>query len=192
MSEVAKDAWRKYLIQLQAHPLRTKAATSAVLAGTSDLIAQKIAGTKKIQLRRVLLFMLYGFGYAGPFGHFLHKFMDSLFRGKKDNKTVAKKVLLEQLIVSPWNNMMFMFYYGLVMEGRPLSAVKSKVRKDLPSVQFAAWKVWPILGWVNHQYIPLQFRVVYGSILGSLWYDTSTNSSALTVTAVMSFSSTNQ
>ncbi|CAN1279222.1 Peroxisomal membrane protein PMP22 [Linum perenne] len=161
MSEVAKDAWRKYLIQLQAHPLRTKAATSAVLAGTSDLIAQKIAGTKKIQLRRVLLFMLYGFGYAGPFGHFLHKFMDSLFRGKKDNKTVAKKVLLEQLIVSPWNNMMFMFYYGLVMEGRPLSAVKSKVRKDLPSVQFAAWKVWPILGWVNHQYIPLQFRVVW-------------------------------
>lgn len=24
MSDFAKDAWRKYLIQLQAHPLRTK------------------------------------------------------------------------------------------------------------------------------------------------------------------------
>ncbi|CAI0436981.1 unnamed protein product [Linum tenue] len=170
MSEVGKEAWRKYLIQLQAHPLRTKAITSGVLAGTSSLIAQKISGSK-IQLRKLVLFMLYGFGYAGPLAHFLHKLLDTLFRGKKDNKTVAKKVLLEQLIVSPWNNMVFMLYYGLVMEGQPWRSVKGKVRKDLPSVQFAAWKFWPIVSWVNHQYIPLQFRVVYGSFMGALWYD---------------------
>lgn len=35
---------------------------------------------------------LYGFAYSGPFGHFLHKLMDIIFRGKKDNTTVAKKV----------------------------------------------------------------------------------------------------
>lgn len=33
MSDVAKDAWRNYLIQLQAHPLRTK-----VLSPTPPLI----------------------------------------------------------------------------------------------------------------------------------------------------------
>lgn len=37
---------------------------------------------------------LYGFGYGGPFGHFFHKLMDAIFKGKKkDNTTVAKKVL---------------------------------------------------------------------------------------------------
>ena len=35
---------------------------------------------------------LYGFAYSGPFGHFLHKLMDIIFRGKKDNQTIAKKV----------------------------------------------------------------------------------------------------
>lgn len=108
---------------------------------------------------------LYGFAYSGPFGHFLHKLMDIIFRGKKDNQTVAKKVnplslrfesldmykfngplmgvsdicvheqnfvsidfekdiliellqvLLEQLSSSPWNNLLFMMYYGLVVEG---------------------------------------------------------------------------
>ena len=35
---------------------------------------------------------LYGFAYSGPFGHFLHKLMDKIFKGNKGNDTVAKKV----------------------------------------------------------------------------------------------------
>ncbi|GLU08203.1 hypothetical protein SLE2022_251270 [Rubroshorea leprosula] len=169
MSDIAKEAWRKYLIQLQAHPLRTKAITSGVLAGFSDVVAQKISGIKRLQLRRLLLIMLYGFAYGGPFGHFLHKLMDKIFKGKKNTKTIAKKVLLEQLISSPWNNFFFMTYYGLVIEGRPWTLVKNKVRKDYPTVQLTAWKFWPIVGWINYQYMPLQFRVLFHSFVASCW-----------------------
>ncbi|KAI3442111.1 uncharacterized protein J3R85_001709 [Psidium guajava] len=169
MSDRVQEAWRKYLIQLQAHPLRTKAITAGVLAGCSDVIAQKISGIKKLQLRRLLLIVLYGFAYGGPFGHFLHKLMDIIFKGKKGNRTVAMKVLLEQLTTSPWNNMFFMMYYGLVVEGRSWSLVKNKVRRDYPSVQLTAWKFWPIVGWVNYQYMPLQFRVLFHSFVASCW-----------------------
>ncbi|XVF38498.1 hypothetical protein REPUB_Repub20aG0107300 [Reevesia pubescens] len=169
MSDIAQEAWRKYLIQLQAHPLRTKAITAGVLAGCSDLIAQKISGVKRIQLRRLLLIMCYGFAYSGPFGHFLHKVMDIIFRGKKGSKTVAKKVLLEQLTSSPWNNFFFMMYYGLVVEGRPWNLVRSKVRNDYPKIQLTAWKFWPIVGWINYQYMPLQFRVLFHSFVASCW-----------------------
>ncbi|KAG7991752.1 hypothetical protein I3843_02G093900 [Carya illinoinensis] len=117
MSDIINVAWTKYLLQLQLHPLKTKAITAGVLAGCSDAVAQKISGIKKLQLKRLLLIMLYGFAYGGPFGHFLHKLMDIIFKGKKDNKTVVKKVLLEQLTSSPWNNFFFMMYYGLVVEG---------------------------------------------------------------------------
>lgn len=34
----------------------------------------------------------FGIVYFGPFGHYLHKVLDRIFKGKKDNKTVAKKV----------------------------------------------------------------------------------------------------
>ncbi|RVW71822.1 Peroxisomal membrane protein PMP22 [Vitis vinifera] len=145
------------------------AITAGVLVGCSDVIAQKISGIKRLQLRRLILMMLYGFAYSGPFGHFLHKLMDIIFRGKKDNTTVAKKVVLEQLTSSPWNNMFFMMYYGLVVEGRGWGLVKNKVRKDYPSVQLTAWKFWPIVGWVNYQYMPLQFRVVFHSFVASCW-----------------------
>ncbi|KAJ4968046.1 hypothetical protein NE237_014747 [Protea cynaroides] len=169
MSEIVKVAWGKYLLQLQSNPLKTKAITSGVLAGCSDAIAQKIAGAKTLHLRRLLLIMLYGFAYGGPFGHFFHKLMEILFRGKKGNTTVAQKVLLEQVTVSPWNNFLFMTYFGMVIEGRPWSMVRSKVRKDWPNVQLAAWKVWPIVSWVNYQYMPLQLRVLFGSFVASCW-----------------------
>uniref|UniRef100_A0A804NPB1 Peroxisomal membrane protein PMP22 n=1 Tax=Zea mays TaxID=4577 RepID=A0A804NPB1_MAIZE len=141
MSEVVAMAGQAYMKQLQAHPLRTKAITSGVLAGCSDAVAQKISGVSKLQLRRLLLIALYGFAYAGPFGHFLHKLMDRFFKGKKGKETTAKKVLVEQLTASPWNNMMFMMYFGLVVEGRPFGQVKNKVKKDYASVQLTAWRV---------------------------------------------------
>ncbi|KAJ4773575.1 Peroxisomal membrane protein PMP22 [Rhynchospora pubera] len=169
MSEVVKDAWSAYLKQLQLHPLRTKAITSGVLAGSSDVIAQKISGNKKLQLRRIFLIMLYGFGYAAPLGHFFHKLMEKIFKGKKGKETTAKKVLLEQLTISPWNNLVFMAYYGLVLDRRPFSQVKSKIKKDYSTVQLTAWKFWPIVSWLNYQYVPLQLRVLFSSFFAACW-----------------------
>eukprot|EP00262_Sarcandra_glabra_P007468 TRINITY_DN20293_c0_g1_i2.p1 TRINITY_DN20293_c0_g1~~TRINITY_DN20293_c0_g1_i2.p1 ORF type:complete len:155 (+),score=27.12 TRINITY_DN20293_c0_g1_i2:150-614(+) len=139
MGAIAKKGWEKYMLQLQLHPLRTKALTAGFLAGVSDTVAQKLTGIQKLQLKRLLLKVIFGFAYGGPFGHFMHKLMDYIFKGKKDNKTIAKKVLLEQLTSSPWNNMVFLIYYGLIVEGRPWRQVKDKVKKDYPAVQLTAW-----------------------------------------------------
>lgn len=40
----------------------------------------------------VRLMQLFGFAYLGPFGHFFHMLLDKVFKGKRDPKTVAKKV----------------------------------------------------------------------------------------------------
>ncbi|KAL0407249.1 UNVERIFIED_CONTAM: Peroxisomal membrane protein PMP22 [Sesamum latifolium] len=169
MGSVAKNGFQHYLIQLQQHPLRTKVITAGVLSAITDIVAQKLSGIQKLQLRRLLLKVLFGSVYAGPFGHFFHILLDKLFKGKKDTKTVAKKVVLEQLTSSPWNNMFFMIYYGIVVEGRPWIHVKSKIKKEYPTVQYTAWTFWPVVGWVNHQYVPLQFRVVVQSLVGCFW-----------------------
>ncbi|KAG6490112.1 hypothetical protein ZIOFF_051394 [Zingiber officinale] len=197
MGAVVKKGWENYMLQLQLHPLRTKMLTAGVLAGISDSAAQKLSGIPKIQLRRLLLkvvlssclvagicrhifpsysmtnccyvLQLFGFAYGGPFGHYLHKLLDIIFKGKKDSKTVAKKVLLEQVTSSPWNHFLFLMYYGLIVESRPWPEVKEKVKKDYPSVQLTAWMFWPVVGWVNHQYMPLQFRVIFHSLVACCW-----------------------
>uniref|UniRef100_A0A7N2LSC5 Peroxisomal membrane protein PMP22 n=1 Tax=Quercus lobata TaxID=97700 RepID=A0A7N2LSC5_QUELO len=50
-----KGLLNQYLLQLQHHPLRTKAITAGVLSGISDLVSQKLTGIQKIQLRRLVL-----------------------------------------------------------------------------------------------------------------------------------------
>ncbi|XP_059282447.1 LOW QUALITY PROTEIN: peroxisomal membrane protein PMP22-like [Lycium ferocissimum] len=169
MGSIAKKGLQKYLIQLQQHPLRTKAITAAFLSAVSDIVSQKITGIKRLQIRRLLLKVLFGFAYLGPFGHFFHLFLDKLFKGKKDTTSVAKKVVLEQVTSSPWNNLLFMIYYGLVIESRPWIQVKSNIKREYPKVQYTSWTFWPVVGWINHQYVPLQFRVIFHSIVACGW-----------------------
>ncbi|KNA24138.1 hypothetical protein SOVF_018690 [Spinacia oleracea] len=169
MSDLVTEVWKKYLLQLQIHPLRTKAITSGVLAGCSDFAAQKISGVKRLQFRRLFLITIYGFFYIGPFGHFFHKVMDKIFRGKKGNTIVGKKVLLEQLTASPLKTIIFMMYYGLVIEGRSWPLVKSKIKKDYLPILLISWKFWPVVNWVNYRYMPLQLRVLFHSLVASCW-----------------------
>ncbi|KAM0039343.1 hypothetical protein Hdeb2414_s0012g00381021 [Helianthus debilis subsp. tardiflorus] len=67
---------------------------------------------------------LFGFAYLGPFGHYYHILLDKLFIGKKDSTTVSRKlfyqslnsgVVVEQLTPGPWNNLIFMLYYGFII-----------------------------------------------------------------------------
>ncbi|CAI9092603.1 OLC1v1027890C1 [Oldenlandia corymbosa var. corymbosa] len=169
MSSVAKKGVQQYLLLLQKHPLRTKAITAGVLSAISDIVSQKLSGIQKLQLKRLILKVLLGALYLGPVGHFFHLFLDKLFKGKKDTKTVAKKVVLEQVTISPLNNLMFMIYFGLAIEGRTWAQVKSKIKKEYPAVQYTSWTFWPIVGWINHQYLPLQLRVVFQSLVAFGW-----------------------
>ncbi|KAK9053278.1 hypothetical protein SSX86_029911 [Deinandra increscens subsp. villosa] len=59
---------------------------------------------------------LFGCVYLGTSGHFYHILLDKLCKGKKDSTTVTKKVVVDQLTASPSNNLMFMLYYGFVIE----------------------------------------------------------------------------
>ncbi|XP_044950887.1 peroxisomal membrane protein PMP22-like isoform X4 [Hordeum vulgare subsp. vulgare] len=84
-------------------------------------------------------------------------------------RLLLKMVLLEQITSSPWNNLLFLFYYGYVVEKRPFKEVKIRVKKQYLSVQLSAWMFWPVVGWINHQYVPLQFRVIVHSFVACCW-----------------------
>ena len=169
MGSLAKKGLNNYVKQLQQHPLRTKVITAGVLSAISDVVSQKLTGIQKLQLKRLLFKVIFGAAYLGPFGHFFHLILDKIFKGKRDSKTVAKKVLIEQLTSNPWNNLLFMIYYGLVVEGQPWVNVKAKVKKDYLSVQYTSWTVWPVVGWINHKFMPLHFRVVFQSLVAFFW-----------------------
>ncbi|CAM6105810.1 unnamed protein product [Calypogeia fissa] len=170
MADIVSRGWERYLDLLQDYPLRTKMITSGALAGASDLVSQKIAGAKTFDYRRAVLMMLYGLIYAGPFGHYWHKLMDRIFAGsKKDSTTIVKKVVVEQLTSNPWNNLFYMCYLGMVLEGRTWTSLKSKLQSEFPGVQLNSWRFWPIVGLINYKYIPLNLRVLFANLAAVCW-----------------------
>ncbi|KAK4259023.1 hypothetical protein QN277_005401 [Acacia crassicarpa] len=84
-------------------------------------------------------------------------------------RLLLRAVLIEQLTASPLNNLLFLIYYGYVVEGRPWVHVRAKVRKDFPSVQYTSWTFWPAVGWISHQFLPLHFRVIFRFFVAFCW-----------------------
>ncbi|KAL3596129.1 hypothetical protein D5086_007766 [Populus alba] len=155
-----------------------QAITTGVLSAVSDIVAQKLSGIQKLQIKRILLKVDSGVGQILLIGNnrkaetlvevwIISSMKSTYFRelllvvdwytviedsqlctvkncckhrkeiviekprihgegwgvlGKKDTATVAKKVAVEQLTASPWNNLVFMIDYEMVIDGKSVSA----------------------------------------------------------------------
>ncbi|KAG2446540.1 hypothetical protein HYH02_008527 [Chlamydomonas schloesseri] len=162
-------AWQKYIQELHRRPLRTKCITSACVAGLSDVIAQFITQGSYKNWKRTLAVAAFGAAYTGPSAHFWQKFMEWLFSGKVDIGTVLLKVVVDQLSYGPVCNVLFMAFATLVLEGRSLVELRSKIRKDYPSVQLYGWRLWPLAALINYRFVPLQFRVLFINLVALCW-----------------------
>lgn len=162
-------AWNGYLNQLSRRPLRTKALTSACIAGLSDVVAQNIATGRYSSWKRTLAVACFGFLYSGPSAHFWQKFMEYAFQGKRDLQTVLLKVLVDQSTYGPVCNVLFMAFASLVLEGRTMSFTARRIRTDFPAVQRNGWRLWPLAALINYKFVPVQFRVLFINVVALLW-----------------------
>ncbi|EFJ42510.1 hypothetical protein VOLCADRAFT_107206 [Volvox carteri f. nagariensis] len=161
--------WKSYIEELKTRPLRTKCITSACVAGLSDVVAQLIISGHYKSVKRTLAVACFGALYTGPSAHYWQKFMEQLFSGRKDFKTVLQKVLVDQLTYGPVCNVLFMSFATLVLEGKPFSFVRQKIAKDYPGVQLNGWRLWPLAALINYRFVPLQFRVLFINVVAFIW-----------------------
>ena len=82
-------------------------------------------------------------------------------------RAAAAKVLLDQLTFGPANNIAFMSFWALAIERADVIMLLPRLSHDLPRVQLAAWRYWPIVAAVN-------YRVRAGkgarnALVGALW-----------------------
>mmetsp|Transcript_59 Transcript_59/g.94 ORF Transcript_59/g.94 Transcript_59/m.94 type:complete len:225 (-) Transcript_59:1101-1775(-) len=162
-------AWKAYLGSLKAKPIRTKSITSAVIAGLSDCIAQRVIHGRHRSFTRTLCMVLYGLVWNGPSAHYWQTFMEWLFDGKSDLGTVLRKVLLDQTSYGPVCNILFMSFATLVLEGKTTQFLQSKLKYDYPKVQINGWKVWPLAALINYKFVPLEFRVLFINMVALCW-----------------------
>ncbi|GAA5890128.1 hypothetical protein JCM6882_009236 [Rhodosporidiobolus microsporus] len=81
---------------------------------------------------------------------------------------LAKRVAADQLGLAPVSLLIFLLSMS-VLEGLDDEETKQKIKDNYWAILSVNWQVWPILQLINFRYVPLPYRVPFGSICGIAW-----------------------
>ncbi|KAI8576900.1 hypothetical protein K450DRAFT_254844 [Umbelopsis ramanniana AG] len=147
-----------YLTELAAHPLRTKALTSAVLSGVQEFTAQKLSGTKPTSAgpvdKRVVQMTLYGLLVSGPLNHVLYDILNKVFAGKTGPKAKLLQLLASNLIISPIFNCVYISAMTIIAGARSPSQVIASVKNGWFQMQKVSWVISPITMTFAQNFLP--------------------------------------
>lgn len=79
-------------------------------------------------------------------------------------KTIVKKLLTDQLMVSPICISQF-FYSASLLEGKSLAESTNVLKTKFLTVYITDWSVWPAAQFINFYFVPLPYRVLYINVM---------------------------
>jgi hypothetical protein len=167
LSTIKMLALRTYNRLLNEKPIITKCVTSFFTFGTGDLMCQYLERLndkgKKLDLKRFFRQASFGF-LASPYLHFHFCWLiPKLFKG-----STIKSLLYDQTVgVVVFTSAFFM--YLDITSGKSFETAKEELKAKLWPTCVANWKIWPALMFINFQFVPVQYRVLFSNIAGMFW-----------------------
>ncbi|XP_063769465.1 peroxisomal membrane protein 2 [Pseudophryne corroboree] len=168
-------ALRAYLQLLHSRPVLTKALTSGILSALANLLSQYIerrrrsqSSVKNVNLVAPLRFAAYGLFFTGPLSHYFYLFLEQSIPSSVPLAGL-RRLLLDRLIVAP----AFLLLFFIVMnflEGKDLNILNQKLKDSYWSALKMNWKVWTPFQYINVNYVPVQFRVLFANLVAFFWY----------------------
>ncbi|XP_021547954.1 peroxisomal membrane protein 2 [Neomonachus schauinslandi] len=174
LGALPQRALARYLRLLRLYPVLTKAATSGILSALGNFLAQLIVkkrekeNSQKLDVIGPLRYAIYGFFFTGPLSHFFYVFMEQWIPSEVPLAGL-KRLLLDRLLFAP----AFLLLFFLIMnflEGRDAAAVAVQIRRSFWPALCMNWQVWTPAQFVNINYVPLQFRVLFANLVSLFWY----------------------
>ncbi|KAG2471168.1 peroxisomal membrane protein 2 [Polypterus senegalus] len=174
-TEFHRRLLQQYLALLKRYPVLTKSVTSGILSALGNLLSQvleKRGGThdseKPLNWLGPTRFAIYGLFFTGPISHYFYQCLELLVPSTTPY-SILKRLLLDRLIFAP----AFLLLFFLVMnflEGKSWSTLQDKVKKGYWTALKMNWKVWTPFQFININYVPVQFRVLFANFVALFWY----------------------
>ena len=150
---------------LHAHPLATKATTSAAIGCAGDLFAQHLQGRKSVNWKRVATFAFLGGVMVAPALHLWYGTLDRLVPGTTFG-AVGTRLLLDQVVFAPIFIPTFMTML-MALEGQPNPL--EEARHQWRAAVFANWKLWVPAQLVNFNFVPVHRQVLFANCVACVW-----------------------
>ncbi|XP_051515674.1 peroxisomal membrane protein 2 [Myxocyprinus asiaticus] len=170
-------ALQQYLILLKKYPIITKSVTSGILSASGNLLSQALESSKnnkensprkKVNVLGPVHFAIYGLVITGPVSHYFYQLLEVLMPTTVPYSLI-KRLLLERLIFAP---AFLLLFYGVMnaLEGKKLEDLQNKLKTSYWPAMKMNWKVWTPFQFININYIPVQFRVLFANLVALFWY----------------------
>ncbi|KAK1156471.1 peroxisomal membrane protein 2-like isoform X1 [Acipenser oxyrinchus oxyrinchus] len=166
---------QQYLLLLKKYPILTKSVTSGILSALGNLLSQGLRRRGKgsslgkgLEWLGPARFAVYGLCVTGPVSHYFYQCLELLVPSSASH-CVLKRLLLDRLIFAP----AFLLVFFLAMnflEGKSWAAFQNRVRTEYWSALKMNWKVWTLFQFININYVPVQFRVLFANLVALFWY----------------------
>jgi len=144
--------------------------TCGVLLAGGDLIQQRIEKYMGYQQAHDLnrSGRMFAVGLSqGPPHHYWYLWLDKILP-KTDLRTVALKIVLDQIFAAPFFAITFFFGMG-VLEDKRMSECWTEFVKKFPTVYLFDWCIWPPTQYINFALVPPAFRVLYVNVVTVIW-----------------------
>ena len=177
--------WATYLRMLEEKPMLTKMATSAVLSGTGDVIAQAIEGSSGFALRRFLTLISVNVLYIVPILTAFYAANEALSNRLKlaaGWKRTGVQLAFDQLLNAPIVICGFFCSFQLatavsesLATGAPFAlgaigqAIRSQLKASYVSTVISNWKIWVLPQLINFAFVPPFARVAFANFIALIW-----------------------
>ncbi|KAJ3916440.1 hypothetical protein F5877DRAFT_91749 [Lentinula edodes] len=141
-------------------PMATQSATSAVIFGAGDVIAQQLVDRRGLRNHDVTC--LFGPVLTKWHQFINHRHFDSPFRA------VVYKVTLDQLVAAPFITVPMFFGSMSILEGRPDEAIPRIKNSYVPTLT-RGWCLFIPAQIVNFAFVPVSMRILFFSTVALCW-----------------------
>jgi protein Mpv17 len=165
-------------------PIGTSALTGFSVMAIGDTAVQLASGSAAgapHDVQRTAIASTYNGLVYSPLMHLLWARLDAIWPGRTMG-AVARKVLANQLIVTPVNSLSFITWAKTAgaaaraaREGRPLdwegvrAHTEQHLRRELPGLIGSSCCFWPVAHGLNFALVPLSLRIVFMSACSVTW-----------------------